>query len=68
LSGILSWLTEHLGGLFGSGLSGLLDSVTEPVVVLGLTVFALALGFFSISYLNRPRTIQDRAGREARSA
>jgi hypothetical protein len=59
MGGIFSWLADHLGGLFGSGLSGLLDAVTEPLVVLGLTVFALALGFFSISYLNRRRTLRD---------
>jgi hypothetical protein len=59
MGGILSWLTDKLGGLFGSGLSGLLSAITEPVVVLGLTIFALALGFFSISYLNRRRTIND---------
>jgi hypothetical protein len=55
--GILQWLTDHLGGLLGGGLSNLLDGITEPLVVLGLTVFALVLGFFSISYLNRRRTI-----------
>jgi hypothetical protein len=59
MGGIFSWLADHLGGLFGSGLSGLLDAVTEPLVVLGLTVFALALGFFSLSYLNRRRTLRD---------
>src|SRR3954462_7054100 len=57
MNGILSWLTDHLGGLFGSGLSGLLNSITEPLVVVGLTVFALTLGFFSISYLSRRRTM-----------
>lgn len=59
MGGILSSLTDFLGGLLGNGLSSFLDAVTEPIVVLGLTVFALALGFFSISYLNRRRTLRD---------
>ena len=59
MGGILGSLIDRLGGVFGSGLSGVLDSITEPVVVLGLTVFALALGFFAITYLNRRRTLRD---------
>jgi hypothetical protein len=59
MSGIVQWLTDHLGGLFGNGLSGLLGGLTDNVVVLGLTVFALALGFFAISYLNRRRQLQN---------
>ena len=49
---ILGRVTGLLGGL---SLSGLI----ENIVVIGLTIFALILGFFSIRYLNRRRTMLD---------
>ena len=57
--GIVQWLIEHLGGLLGGGLSGLLDGLTDHIIVIGLTVFALALGFFAISYLNRRKQMMN---------
>lgn len=47
MGGILSWLT---GGL---------SAIAENIVLVGLTVFALALGFFAISYLKRRRQVLD---------
>ena len=50
-------MTDFLSGLFGKlglNLSGLADNI----IVVGLTIFALALGFFSIRYLGRRRQLQ----------
>jgi hypothetical protein len=50
-------MTDFLSGLlgkFGLNLSGLADNV----IVVGLTVFALALGFFALRYLGRRRQLQ----------
>lgn len=50
-------MTDFLSGFlgkFGLNLSGLADNV----IVVGLTVFALALGFFAIRYLGRRRQLQ----------
>jgi hypothetical protein len=55
MGGIVSWLTGSIGGLLGGGLSAILSKLTDNIIVLGLTVFALALGFFAITYLNRRR-------------
>ena len=51
---------DILSGLFGKlglNLSGLADSV----LVLGLTIFALALGFFAIRYLGKRRQTDEEA-------
>jgi hypothetical protein len=50
MSGFLS----SLGGKLGLNLAGLADNV----IVVGLTVFALALGFFAIRYLGKRRQLQ----------
>jgi hypothetical protein len=55
MGGIVSWLTGGIGSLLGGGLSAILSKLTDNIIVLGLTVFALALGFFAITYLNRRR-------------
>jgi hypothetical protein len=50
-------MTDFLNGLlgkFGLNLSGLV----ENSIVVGLTVFVLALGFFAIRYLGRRRQLQ----------
>jgi len=50
-------MTDFLNGLLGKlglNLSGLADSI----LVVGLTVFALALGFFAIRYLGKRRQLQ----------
>ena len=61
--GIVQWLIGHvgglLGGLLGGSLSGILDGITDHIIVLGLTLFALALGFFAISYLNHRRKMMN---------
>jgi uncharacterized membrane protein YciS (DUF1049 family) len=50
-------MSDFLNGLLGKvglNLSGLVDNV----LVVGLTIFALALGFFSIRYLGKRRQLQ----------
>jgi hypothetical protein len=58
----LSGLVGKLGGLFGTLGSGLfgklglnLSGLVDTVLVLGLTIFALTLGFFAIRYLSKRR-------------
>jgi hypothetical protein len=48
LGGILDFITGFLPNL---------GSITNSVIVLGLTAFALVLGFFAINYLGRRRQL-----------
>jgi protein-S-isoprenylcysteine O-methyltransferase Ste14 len=48
---------DLLGGL-GSRLGLNLTGLVENILVIGLTVFALALGFFAIRYLGKRRQMQ----------
>ena len=51
---------DILSGVLGKlGLDLNLGGLADTVVVLGLTVFALALGFFAIRYLSRRRQTLD---------
>jgi hypothetical protein len=52
-------MSGFLGGIlnFITGLLPDLSSITNSVIVLGLTIFALVLGFFAISYLRRRRDL-----------
>ena len=51
MGSIFGWVTDALLGGLSHGFAGLTDSI----VLLGLTLFALALGFFAISYLHKRR-------------
>ena len=62
MTGILNFVTgllSGIGGLFGGGLTGLINQLTDNIVTIGLLVFAVGLGFFAISYLNRRRRTMD---------
>ena len=62
MTGILSLVTgllSGIGGLFTGGLSELLGQLTENLVTLLLLAFAVGLGVFAISYLNRRRRTLD---------
>jgi hypothetical protein len=45
---MLDWIFNLLGG-------SLLSQLTDNLILIGLTVFAIALGFFAIHYLNNRR-------------
>lgn len=64
----ISGLLGKLGGLFGNIGSGLfgklglnLSGLVDTVLVLGLTIFALTLGFFAIRYLGKRRQTDEEA-------
>lgn len=63
MTGILSLLTgllSGMGGLFtGGGFSELLAQLTENLVTILLLAFAVGLGVFAITYLNRRRRTLD---------
>ena len=62
MTGILNFVTglvSGIGGLLGGGLTGLLNQLTDNLGTVGLLVFAVALGFFAIAYLNRRRRTLD---------
>jgi hypothetical protein len=62
MTGILDFVTglvSGIGGLFGGGLGQLLNQLTENLVTIGLLAFAIGLGVFAITYLNRRRQTMD---------
>jgi hypothetical protein len=62
MTGILDFVTglvSGIGGLFGGGLAALVNQLTENLVTIGLLAFAVGLGVFAITYLNRRRRTMD---------
>jgi hypothetical protein len=59
ITGLVSGIGGLFGGLFGGGFSELLAQITENLVTVLLLLFAVGLGVFAITYLNRRRRTLD---------